>query len=50
MCEIGGAHQIILEYDSPSNEVIKADDPWFKQNNKMNYPASVVVADVTEAM
>lgn len=50
MAEIHAGGTIIFLYDSPTGETILPSDEWFSENVELNYPASVLVADVGESI
>lgn len=48
--EISPTGNVTLLYDSPTGETIQPEDNWLKANPSLNYPASIIVADVGEAI
>lgn len=50
MAEIHAGGSIIFLYDSPTSETILPTDDWFKANEELKYPASVLIADVGESI
>lgn len=48
--EVAPGGSVVFLYDSPTGETILPGDDWFKANPGMNYPMSVTVADVGEAI
>lgn len=48
--EIAVGGNVVLLYDSPVGETILPNDDWFKANPSLNYPASIIVDDVGEAI
>lgn len=49
IAEISSSNLVFL-YDSPTGETIQPDDNWLKANPSLNYPASIIVADLGEAI
>lgn len=50
IAEVAVIGNVVLLYDSPTGETILPTDDWFKPNPSMNYPASIPVADIGEAI
>jgi hypothetical protein len=50
MAQIYAGGQITFLYTSPVSETIPADDPWLQGSKEMEYPASVLVADIGESI
>jgi hypothetical protein len=48
--EVYAGGNIMFLYVSPSNETISPTDDWFNASEEMQYPASILVADVGESI
>lgn len=45
--EVGVGGAVVFLYDAPLGEALQPTDPWFAANTNLNYPASVLVKDIS---